>query len=96
MRGIVGYWGGCSADQSVVKKMAVRLHHRGPDDGGIWLNDSGNLALAHRRLSIIDLTPAGHHPMTSPCGQYTLTYNDEIYNHPDLRTELENEGGHFD
>lgn len=96
MCGIVGYWDKRGADEPVVERMAMRIKHRGPDDAGVWLNEEGDLALAHRRLSIIDLTPAGHQPMTSPCGRFTLVYNGEIYNHQDLRAELEGEGGHFD
>lgn len=76
--------------------MAQRLAHRGPDDSGVWLDEQAGLALAHRRLSIIDLSAAGHQPMVSPCGRYVLNYNGEIYNHRDLRAELEREGGHFD
>lgn len=60
------------------------------------MDKDAGLALAHRRLSIIDLSPAGHQPMLSPCGRYALVYNGEIYNHADLRAELEAEGGHFD
>lgn len=96
MCGIVGYWDKRGADTSVVERMALQIRHRGPDDAGVWLNEEGDLALAHRRLSIIDLTPAGHQPMISPCGQFTLVYNGEIYNHQDLRAQLEDEGGHFD
>jgi len=96
MCGIVGYWDKNGAEESVVARMAMRIQHRGPDDAGTWLNAVGDLALAHRRLSILDLSPAGHQPMTSPCGRFTLVYNGEIYNHLDLRAELEEEGGHFD
>jgi len=53
------------------------------------------LALAHRRLSILDLSPAGHQPMQSPCGRFVLVYNGEIYNYEDLRVDLEREGGNF-
>ena len=96
MCGIVGYWDKRGAEASVVERMAKRIQHRGPDDAGIWLSEEGDLALAHRRLSIIDLTPAGHQPMISPCGRFALVYNGEIYNHQDLRAVLESEGGHFD
>ncbi len=96
MCGIVGYWDKRGADSSVVAKMAIQIQHRGPDDAGVWLYEEVGLALAHRRLSIIDLSPAGHQPMLSPCGRFVLVYNGEIYNHQDLRVELENEGGHFD
>ena len=96
MCGIVGFWDKRGADASVVKRMASQLRHRGPDNEGIWLDEGAGLALAHRRLSIIDLSPAGHQPMVSPCGRFILTYNGEIYNHQDLRSDLEKEGGHFD
>lgn len=96
MCGIVGYWDKRGAEASVVEQMALRIQHRGPDGAGVWLNQSGDLALAHRRLSIIDLTPAGHQPMISPCGRFTLIYNGEIYNHQNLRAALEEDDGHFD
>ncbi|HED15623.1 MAG TPA: asparagine synthetase B, partial [Gammaproteobacteria bacterium] len=96
MCGIAGYWNIKGAEASIAARMAMQIQHRGPDDAGTWLNQEGNLALAHRRLSIIDLTPAGHQPMLSPCGRYALIYNGEIYNHMDLRAELEKEDGHFD
>ena len=96
MCGIVGCWDIKGVERPIVERMAMRLQHRGPDDAGVWLNEEGSLALAHRRLSIVDLSPAGHQPMISPCGQFTLVYNGEIYNHQDLRIELEAEGGHFD
>ncbi len=96
MCGIVGYWDQTGADASVVERMALQIQHRGPDDAGVWLNKDGDLALAHRRLSIIDLSPAGHQPMHSPCGRFALIYNGEIYNHQELRVELEKENGHFD
>jgi len=96
MCGIVGYWDKRGANASVVEQMALRIQHRGPDGAGVWLNQSSDLAMAHRRLAIMDLTPAGHQPMMSPCERYTLVYNGEIYNHLELRADLEREGGHFD
>lgn len=95
MCGIVGYWDKRGADTTIVEQMALRIQHRGPDGAGTWLNTAGELAMAHRRLAIIDLSPAGHQPMNSPCGRYTLVFNGEIYNHPELRKDLEREGGHF-
>lgn len=96
MCGIVGYWDKRGAETTVVEQMALQIQHRGPDGAGVWLNKAGDLAMAHRRLAIIDLSPAGHQPMNSPCDRYTLVFNGEIYNHPELRIELEQEGGHFD
>jgi asparagine synthase (glutamine-hydrolysing) len=96
MCGIVGYWDKNGADGSIVERMAMQIRHRGPDDAGVWLNEEGSLALAHRRLSIIDISPAGHQPMVSPGGRFTLVYNGEIYNHQGLRADLENEGGNFE
>lgn len=95
MCGITGYWQKHGADALIAETMAFQIQHRGPDDSGVWLDESAGLALAHRRLSIIDLSPAGHQPMTSPCGRYTLIYNGEIYNHQDLRAELDKAGGGF-
>ncbi|MCK4587294.1 MAG: asparagine synthase (glutamine-hydrolyzing) [Gammaproteobacteria bacterium] len=96
MCGIVGCWSRDGTEESIVDRMASQLLHRGPDDAGVWINNERNLSLGQRRLSIIDLSSAGHQPMVSPCGNYVITYNGEIYNHQILRTELEKEGGHFD
>ena len=95
MCGIVGYWDNGVEKKSAIEKMATLIKHRGPDDAGVWTDNSAGLALAHRRLSILDLSPAGHQPMVSPCGRYVLVYNGEIYNHRDLRAELERDGGAF-
>lgn len=73
----------------IAKRMADRIAHRGPDDSGIWIDASAGLALAHRRLSIVDLSAAGHQPMKSEGDRYVLSYNGEIYNHLELRRELE-------
>lgn len=75
----------------VVRHMSDRLKHRGPDDAGAWIDNENGMALAHRRLSILDLSPAGHQPMLSPCGRYVVTFNGEIYNHLEIRGELESE-----
>lgn len=100
MCGIAGYWSrsGGAVDAT---PMADALVHRGPDDGGAWSDPAAGIALAHRRLAIIDLSPAGHQPMHSPCGRYTIVYNGEIYNHRAIRAELEADGpiawrGHSD
>lgn len=96
MCGIVGYWDKGGVDAAVIKQMSMCILHRGPDDAGVWLSHESDLAMSHQRLSIIDLSPAGHQPMVSPCGRFTLVYNGEIYNHSDLRAELEAENGHFE
>jgi len=97
MCGITGFWSpGQGTDPAVAERMARCIEARGPDDAGLWTDDTAGLALAHRRLSILDLSPAGHQPMHSPCGRYVLVYNGEIYNHQELRVELEAEGGAFD
>ena len=77
--------------------MTRRLAHRGPDDTGTWRTDAGGqvVALGHTRLSIIDLSALGHQPMLSEDGQRALVYNGEIYNHSDLRRELEKAGHVF-
>jgi asparagine synthase (glutamine-hydrolysing) len=68
--------------------MANSLRHRGPDDLGLWMDESAGLALGHRRLAILDLSPAGHQPMISACGRYVMAFNGEIYNHLELRGKL--------
>ena len=78
------------------RAMAQTLTHRGPDDDGVWADESAGVGLGHRRLSIIDLSPAGHQPMVSTDGRYVLVYNGEIYNFPTLRGELESAGATFD
>lgn len=68
--------------------MAESLAHRGPDDAGVWLDHRAGIALAHRRLAVIDLTPSGHQPMLSPSGRYVITFNGEIYNHVEIRNRV--------
>lgn len=74
---------------------ADTLRHRGPDDGATWVDAHAGMALGHRRLSIIDLSPMGHQPMTSADGRFVIAYNGEIYNFRDLRSELEDNGFSF-
>ena len=73
-------------------RMAGSLQHRGPDDSGTWVDALVGIALAHRRLAILDLSPAGHQPMVSAGGRFVLAFNGEIYNHQDLRQRLVAEG----
>ena len=79
----------------IARDMADALRHRGPDDHGVWTDDQAGVALGHRRLSIIDLSAAGHQPMVSHDGRYVIAYNGEIYNFQDLRTTLEGLGHSF-
>ena len=69
--------------------MAGVIAHRGPDDEGIWSDADAAIGFAHRRLAIVDLSPAGHQPMRSDDGRFVLAFNGEIYNHPAIRAELE-------
>lgn len=78
------------ASRALVAQMTAALVHRGPDASGVWAE--GAVALGHRRLSILDLSEAGAQPMHSACGRYVLAYNGEIYNHLDLRAEMEAAG----
>jgi asparagine synthase (glutamine-hydrolysing) len=90
MCGLTGFWSHTTSEkESVVRGMGHALVHRGPDDAGIWVDNDAGIALAHQRLSVMDLSPAGHQPMLSQCGRYVLIFNGEIYNHLDLRHELE-------
>ena len=87
----------CPATTAVAtaQAMGAALTARGPDDAGIWGDASGQVALAHRRLAVIDLSPAGHQPMHSHCGRYTIVFNGEIYNFPVLRRQLTAAGVQF-
>jgi asparagine synthase (glutamine-hydrolysing) len=80
---------------TTVRRMATTLRHRGPEDEGCWVDSNQGIALGHRRLSIIDLSPAGHQPMHSQCGRYILVFNGEIYNFKGLGRELEGLGQTF-
>ncbi len=73
-------------------RMADRIRHRGPDDSGVWVDADASIALAHQRLSILDLSPAGHQPMASAGGRFVIAFNGEIYNHLDIRAELQAAG----
>lgn len=92
MCGIAGFvhlGNSCHEASSHLGAMLRQIVHRGPDDGGTWLDERSFVALGHRRLSILDLSPAGHQPMKSKCGRYVIVFNGEIYNHFELRCELE-------
>lgn len=107
MCGIAGLWskaggaGGAKNGANAASAMADALLHRGPDAGGAWSDPEAGIALSHRRLAIIDLSPAGAQPMASPDERYVTVFNGEIYNHLDLRSALEADGaiawrGHSD
>ena len=99
MCGIAGFVDGSagrSSDLDVVAgKMTGSLRHRGPDDAGIWSDAEAGVALGHRRLSVVDLSAAGHQPMLSRDGRYAITYNGEVYGYAALRAELEARGVSF-
>lgn len=94
MCGIAGivHWGECPDAEERVKKMVTEMHHRGPDDQGVWSCE--HCVLGHSRLSILDLT-SGRQPMSNENSQVVVVYNGEIYNHRELRRELEQMGHVF-
>jgi asparagine synthase (glutamine-hydrolysing) len=75
--------------QDILEKMSTNIQHRGPDDHGVWYDAQSGLGLSHRRLAILDLSPAGHQPMVSASERFVIAFNGEIYNHLELRRELE-------
>jgi asparagine synthase (glutamine-hydrolysing) len=100
MCGIAGYLHAASslgADEMAlrVKRMTDAIAHRGPDDSGVWTDETAGIGLGHRRLSIIDISPLGHQPMHSADARYVITYNGEVYNFPELRAELIQHGHTF-
>jgi asparagine synthase (glutamine-hydrolysing) len=100
MCGIAGFIAGRSHGAAqklgeIASAMNDSLRHRGPDDDGVWIDAEAGVALTHRRLSIIDLSAAGHQPMTSADGRYVVTYNGEIYSHEDIRPSLVERGVKF-
>jgi asparagine synthase (glutamine-hydrolysing) len=75
-----------------VRSMAFAIRHRGPDDAGAWVDATAGLAMGHARLAMLDLSVAGHQPMVGVSGRYVIAFNGEIYNHLELRAELEYPG----
>jgi asparagine synthase (glutamine-hydrolysing) len=91
MCGIAGFWQTkrqAEIPAEVLRRMGDALKHRGPDDSGVFYDDSTGLGMVHRRLSILDLSPAGHQPMASHSGRYLIIFNGEIYNFEEIRKEL--------
>lgn len=89
MCGIAGYIGETPNPSDCLAKMAQALNHRGPNNKGIWLSEKADIGLAHARLSILDLSSAGNQPMHSASKNYVIVFNGEIYNHNELRLELQ-------
>lgn len=94
MCGIAGFLAPIKTDDpfAIATRMADAIVHRGPDDGGAWVDEAAGVTLAHRRLAILDLTPAGAQPMISACGRYVMAFNGEVYNFKEIRIELEKAG----
>ena len=92
MCGLVGFLGGdfsnSQLNKDILEKMSDQIINRGPDSAGIWIDAPSKVGLAHRRLAIVDLSSAGHQPMTSSSNRYVMTYNGEIYNSSGIRGEL--------
>lgn len=100
MCGIAGFWDssiqfGADKLQAIAQQMSDTLRHRGPDDRGVWVDETVGIALGHRRLAIVDLSPEGHQPMVSADGRYIIAFNGEIYNFLELRRELTHLGHKF-
>src|SRR5688500_10445890 len=96
MCGIVGYLSAREPiDGATIAAMSDTITHRGPDDDGLWLSDSCDVGLGHRRLAIVDLTEGGHQPMASHDGRHIIIFNGEIFNHHELREELRGLGWSF-
>ncbi|HET6934649.1 MAG TPA: asparagine synthase (glutamine-hydrolyzing) [Candidatus Angelobacter sp.] len=91
MCGIAGFWQNKRSEEQpeeTLGRMGIALAHRGPDDAGIYFDPASGLGLSHRRLSILDLSPEGHQPMSSASGRYVIVFNGEVYNFQEIRTEL--------
>jgi asparagine synthase (glutamine-hydrolysing) len=93
MCGLAGFYSpqgcGSAAGRHILGRMGQAIVHRGPDQGAVWIDPGAGIGLSSRRLAIIELSPAGNQPMVSHSGRFALSYNGEIYNHRDLRRELE-------
>ena len=94
MCGFAGFLGGAACldaggAEALLRHMANTIIHRGPDDAGYWCDIEWRIGLGFRRLSIVDISPAGHQPMQSSSGRYVITFNGEIYNHQSLMQDLE-------
>jgi asparagine synthase (glutamine-hydrolysing) len=96
MCGIAGILGSSDPElRTAVQRMISSIRYRGPDDSGVWIDERLGIGLGHARLSILDLSPEGHQPMVSANGRYVISYNGEVYNFAELRTELEQASAKF-
>src|ERR1051325_11709102 len=93
--GIIHYGDPASVSAEELTSMRDHMASRGPDGMGTWVSDDGNVGLAHRRLSIVDLSVSGAQPMTTHDRRLTIVFNGEIYNYKELRAELEGRGTRF-
>jgi asparagine synthase (glutamine-hydrolysing) len=93
MCGFIGFSG--SFDMGALQAGLRAIAHRGPDDSGVWTDESAGIGLGHVRLSILDLSPLGHQPMVSNDGQVVIAFNGEIFNFRELRADLEAQGHAF-
>ena len=93
INGVFHYRGDAPADPALVERQAELIRHRGPDDHGVW--HDGPVALGHRRLAIVDLSPAGHQPMPNEDQSLWVTYNGELYNWPETKGTLAARGHRF-
>jgi asparagine synthase (glutamine-hydrolysing) len=101
MCGFAGFLGGPESREPgqarpLLQRMAGHIRHRGPDHSAVWSDSEAGIGLAHNRLAIVDLTPAGNQPMQSASGRYVTVYNGEIYNHMAIRDALRGEGFSFE
>jgi asparagine synthase (glutamine-hydrolysing) len=85
MCGFSGFLGFSNGNEAAVAFMSAAIAHCGADNGGVWVDTHAGITLAHRRLSILDPSPAGHQPMVSASGRYVIAFNGETCNHLDLR-----------
>jgi asparagine synthase (glutamine-hydrolysing) len=93
--GVLAFNDSFAHDERVLSTMRDTMTHRGPDDAGVWSSPGARVTLGHRRLSIVDVSHFGHQPMSNEDGSVWVTFNGEIYNHAELRSELEARGHHY-
>src|SRR6202034_415401 len=90
--GVLAFNDSFDHSEHTVRSMRDTMVHRGPDDAGVWRSPKGRVALGHRRLSIVDVSHSGHQPMCNEDASIWVSFNGEIYNHGELRAELEARG----